>query len=164
MIPVSLLVLPLFLGALGSTLRQADYSFMVQTFFAVGKDDMGLATLAQAYKASKRADDQQQARDRWAPAACSTCVPSRASVYARRSPSSTPLDIPKPPPGASASVRLSSVKGRALVCLCACVRESIEVGLKPPSSGPLPHDFISRHPPPSPRACGFFSPDRRTSR
>lgn len=29
---------------------QADYSFMVQTFFAVGKDDMALATLVQAFK------------------------------------------------------------------------------------------------------------------
>eukprot|EP00752_Nemacystus_decipiens_P002939 g2733.t2 len=34
----------------GHRFSQADYSFMVQTFFAVGKDDMALATLVQAYK------------------------------------------------------------------------------------------------------------------
>ncbi|CAM9951523.1 unnamed protein product, partial [Ectocarpus sp. 12 AP-2014] len=34
----------------GHRFSQADYSFVVQTFFAVGKDDMALATLVQAYK------------------------------------------------------------------------------------------------------------------
>ncbi|CAB1117756.1 unnamed protein product [Ectocarpus sp. CCAP 1310/34] len=34
----------------GHRFCQADYSFVVQTFFAVGKDDMALATLVQAYK------------------------------------------------------------------------------------------------------------------